>query len=191
MCALSTREHPALIPIYINGRLFHGLPDTGASSSCLDPSIPALFHFPITPVTGRVKMADVTVQSHRIGTVDITAEIMLPCSDTRVRFTHTFEVFPVFEYDKGYHFIIGRDMLLALCPDGLPPTWMMPDSHVKQPTFHDTAASAVVTTSTSSSAPTSSSPIDGASIHFNRVEFINEHSSAGLDKSNETGICCI
>ncbi len=62
-CALSTREHPALIPIYING----DLPDTGASSSCLDPAIPAKFALTITPVKGRVQMADVTVQYHPPG----------------------------------------------------------------------------------------------------------------------------
>ncbi len=178
LCALSTREHPALIPIYIQGQLFHGLPDTGASSSCLDPSIPIRFGLTITPVKGKVKMADVTVQSDRIGTVDITAELMLPYSDTHIMFTHAFEVFPVYEYDKGYHFIIGRDMLFPLCRDGLPPTWFTPDSHVKAPTFHNATPSSVVTTSISSatsSAPTSSSLVAVSPVHFNRVEFINAH----------------
>ena len=113
VCSLNINDHPLLLPITINGQTFYGLPDTGASSSCLDPLLPALFGLTITPVKGKVKNADVRVVSDRIGTCDITGEITVPDSydnPVKVIMKHTYEVFPVFEADKGYHFIFGRDI---------------------------------------------------------------------------------
>ena len=67
VCSLNINDHPLLLLITINGQTFYGLPDTGASSSCLDPLLPALFGLTITPVKGKVKNADVRVVSDRIG----------------------------------------------------------------------------------------------------------------------------
>jgi hypothetical protein len=55
-----------------------------------------------------VKLANVNVQTERIGTCDITADIIIPDNNKSITFDHTFDVFPVFEYEKVYHFKIGR-----------------------------------------------------------------------------------
>ena len=154
--SLSVNDHPTLLPIYIQGQLFYGLPDTGASSSCLDPLLPAKFGLTITPVTGMVKLANVNIQTERIGTCDITADIIIPDNNKMIKFDHTFDVFPVFEYDKGYHFIIGRDILYPLFHQGLSSSLFAPDPHVKLPRFHDVSLSSLVDSISSTTMSTSS-----------------------------------
>src|SRR6478672_6314867 len=86
---------------------------------------------------GKVKTADVRIRSDRIGTCDITAEIVLPDNNAKVKYTHTYEVFPIFEQEQGYHFIIGRDVLGPLFINGMSSSLFSPDPHVKLPTFYD------------------------------------------------------
>jgi hypothetical protein len=192
--ALSTHDHPTLLPIYIQGHLFYGLPDTGASSSCLDPLLPAKFGFTITPVTGMVKLANVNVQTERIGTCDITADIIIPDNNKSITFDHTFDVYPVFEYDKGYHFIIGRDILYPLFHQGLSSSLFTPDSHVTLPRFHDVSLSSLVDSISSTSRDfdasgrvpshennahtshlSSRNKNNISTISFNRLDFISSH----------------
>ena len=182
VCSLNISEHPILLPITIQGHLFYGLPDTGASSSCLDPLIPAKFGLKITPVKGKVKMADVNVQSDRIGTCDMTVEITIPDNNIKVKLDHTYEVFPVFEKDKGYHFIIGRDILGPLFHKGLSPSLFLPDAHVKLPVFHDDALAAVVNSMRPVDTPShTSQSISTSTIQFNRLEFVDHSDIIDID----------
>ena len=195
ICSLNINDHPLLLPIVIQGQTFYGLPDTGASSSCLDPLLPALFGLTITPVKGKVKNADVRVQSDRIGTCDITGEITVPDSSDnqiKIKMKHTYEVFPVYEADKGYHFIFGRDILWPIFRKGLAPSLFTPDSHVKLPEFEDETLSAVVnalkTTFTTNNDTTSlQSSVNASTIHFNRLDIVDDSDVIYID-ANQSSI---
>ena len=198
VCSLNVNDHPVLLPIKIHDQLFYGLVDTGASSSCLDPLLPAKFGLKITPVNGKVKNADVRLQSDRIGTCDISAEITIPDIDYRtvrfnvpddpvtdkiVKLTHTFDVFPVYDRDSGYHFIIGRDILGPLFPHGIPPEYSTPDSHVKLPVFEDKHYSNVVN-SMRLSAPVNNGKHISTSlstVRFNSLTFVDNSDIVLID----------
>ena len=186
VCSLDVSEHPTLLPIIIQGQLFYGLPDTGASSSCLDPLIPAKFGLTITPVKGKVKTADVRIRSDRIGTCDITAEIVIPDNNAKVKFSHTYEVFPIYEQEQGYHFIIGRDILGPLFNKGMSSSLYNPDPHVKLPTFYDENLAAVVnsminTQSCKTTTPTST--INTSTLRFNCL-VINDTVNIDINQSS-------
>ena len=182
--SMSTNTSPLrnLLPISIQGKQFYGLADTGASSSCLDPLIPVMFNLKISPEQGRVKLADVTLVSNRLGTCDITAEITIPDTNTKVSFDHTFEIVPIFDRDNGYHFIIGRDILGPLFHQGLSSSLFTPDPHVKLPIFHDSSLAAIVSSmrSNNDSIINSSSTNNISSVNLNRIDissntvFMNE-----------------
>ena len=183
-----------LLPITIQGQTFYGLPDTGASSSCLDPLLPAMFGLTVTPVRGKVKNADVRVQSNRIGTCDITGEITIPHSSdgpVKVKVKHTYEVFPIYETEKGYHFIFGRDILYPMFSKGLSPSLFTPDSHVKLPEFEDESLAAVVNSlrttfmSNSVTNTSSSSSIVTSTVTFNCLDTINVDSDKASIIDNE------
>ena len=158
----------------------------------LDPLLPAKFGLTITPVTGKVKLANVNIQTERIGTCDITADIIIPDNNKMIKFDHTFEVFPVFEYDKGYHFIIGRDILYPLFHQGLSSSLFAPDPHVKLPRFHDVSLSSLVDSITSTTMSTSSTSVTNtiSSISFNRLDFINSHNH-DIVHINQHQICTV
>ena len=192
ICSLDVNEHPLLLPITIQGKTFYGLPDTGASSSCLDPLIPALFGLSITPVKGKVKNADVRVQSDRIGTCDIAGTITIPHSSahlTKVKLKHTFEVFPVYEADKGYHFLFGRDILWPIFNKGLDPSLFTPDSHIKLPEFEDETLAAVVDSLKSTLAVNSlhTSSLTASTVHLNPFRVIDVSDVINIDV-NQTSI---
>ena len=171
LCSLSVNDKKTLLPIYINGELFFGLPDTGASSSCIDLSLTKRLNIPIIKVKGKILVADINHQPDRIGQCNITAKIMIPNNNNMILFQHTFEVFPIFEKDKGYHFMIGRDILSSFFANDLPSSLFAVDPHVKTPTIIDEHSSITHTSS-------SSSPINVSSVLMKRFEIINDHDSA-------------
>jgi hypothetical protein len=143
--ATSTLTAPRTVTIIVAGTKYLGLVDTGACSTCVDPLIPVTYGLTVTPVKGKVRMADVNVVASRIGTCTITAAIERDDSSLAT-FTHSFEVLPLFDRNKGYHFIIGRDLLYPVFHRGLSPSYFMPDSHVCLPSFDDPLLADIVTT---------------------------------------------
>ena len=143
--ASSTFTAPLTLTLVIADTKYLGLVDTGACSSCVDPLIPVTYGLSVTPVKGKVRMADVNVVSSRIGTCSIQATIVRD-DNTAVTCTHLFEVLPLFDRNKGYHFIIGRDILYPLFHHGMSASYFMPDSHVSLPSFDDPLLADIVDT---------------------------------------------
>ena len=90
-----------------------------------------------------------------------------------IKLDHTFEAFPVFEYDKGYHFNIGHDILYPLFHAGLSSSLFVPDPHVKLPHFHDESLSTFVNT-LAPTIPIATTPTT-SSISLNRLDVVQSH----------------
>ena len=61
----------------------------------------------------------------------------MPNTNELVTLDHSYDIFPIFDRDQGYHFIIGRDILGPLFHNGLCSSLFLPDPHVKLPNFYD------------------------------------------------------
>jgi hypothetical protein len=192
VCSLDFDAHPVLMPITIQGQTFYGLADTGASSSCVDPLIPAMFGFNITPIKGTVYNADVRVQSPRIGTCIISADLTIADTDNQmvlynpddrvkqVKFKQKFDVFPVYDKNSGHHFLIGRDILGPLFHKGIPPEYSVPDAHVELPEFEDPYYDNIVNSMRSRTSNSSSDSLSVSSIRFNTLTFTGSLDSVDI-----------
>jgi hypothetical protein len=104
----------------VEHQFYSTLLDTGASVSFIDPKLADQLKLPITPLTGKVRLAQAGTTADRIGTVDLSfAAVMRVGSKLESQpMAHTFEVMPL--DDDQYQFIMGTDLIAKFFPDSIP-----------------------------------------------------------------------
>lgn len=130
------------IALRVDGVMYRGLVDTGACTTCVDTFIPIFHRLAVTPAEGSVRMANVNSVTQRLGTCRASVDII--AHGCVIHFTHAFEVLPLYDRHKSYHFIIGRDVLYPLFHDGLSSRFFKPDAHSALPEFADPHFAAIV-----------------------------------------------
>ena len=109
------------------------LVDTGSSNSFIDSSLAAFLNLHITPVTGTVRLATSNAAVNRVGITDaLDVSAVYPLLDlnqhTSIKLSHQFDVMSL-DVDR-HEFIIGRDLLPMLFPDGIPYLFYAPAAAV-------------------------------------------------------------
>ena len=109
--------------LLVHGRMYSTLIDTGAEVSFADAPLVTSLSVPITPsAPGRkIRLAHADVLIDRCGSapLDATALFSSPAREA-ISFRCVFELMPVRTADNEHHFIIGRDLIPVLFPQGLP-----------------------------------------------------------------------
>jgi hypothetical protein len=157
----SISSHSPVI-IVIDSKRYQALVDTGACTTCVDPLIPVTHGLTVSQVQGHVRMADINAVSSRIGTCTTSIQVIIPNRSTII-LSHTFEILPLFDRYKGYHFILGRDLLYPLFHNGLSSSFFLPDLNSRLPQFEDPSLSSIVDAFKSLSQAASPSPSSSSS----------------------------
>ena len=107
----------------VNGRLYSTLVDSGAEVSFADFLLITSWAIAITPPVpgGKIRLAHADIFTDRSGSVELDATALFPCSDREaISFRCRFETMPIHGVGNEHHFIIGRDLIPVLFPEGIP-----------------------------------------------------------------------
>ena len=103
--------------------VYNSLPDSGATVSFIDETLVNELKLPIeaTKTEGNIRMAHANLLAKRIGQVKLNVLALFPGTNrTTINIVHPFEVLPLKEKSKDYHFVIGTDLIPILFPNGIP-----------------------------------------------------------------------
>jgi hypothetical protein len=108
----------------VNNRKFTTLIDTGAGVSFIDADLARELKLNIIPSIGEISLASSTTKVQRQGLIELPFIAMIGKSDLNASNTdikvmkHKFELLKL--DTSEHHFIIGRDLLPTLFPNGMP-----------------------------------------------------------------------
>jgi RNase H-like domain found in reverse transcriptase/Integrase core domain/Integrase zinc binding domain/Chromo (CHRromatin Organisation MOdifier) domain/Reverse transcriptase (RNA-dependent DNA polymerase) len=106
-----------------NGRVYSTLVDTGAEISFADAPLVTSLGVPTVPAQqgGKVRLAHADIFTDRSGSAELDVTALFPSADRKaVQLRCAFELMPVHGPGIDYHFIVGRDLIRVLFPEGLP-----------------------------------------------------------------------
>jgi hypothetical protein len=109
--------------VKLNGLVYSTLVDTGAEVSFADAPLVMSWGIPIVPPQegGKVRLAHADIFTDRFGSAELDVTALFPSSDREaISFRCPFELMPIHGVGNDYHFIIGRDLIRVLFPEGLP-----------------------------------------------------------------------
>jgi RNase H-like domain found in reverse transcriptase/Integrase core domain/Chromo (CHRromatin Organisation MOdifier) domain/Integrase zinc binding domain/Reverse transcriptase (RNA-dependent DNA polymerase)/Retrotransposon gag protein len=113
------------IMIFLNDQLFKALVDSGADLTLIDEALCKELKLKVTATNGIIHLAHANVSVPRIGHTELDVTFLFPCTERKaIHGTRRFEVLPIHDKKndhKDYHFIIGKDLLPVLFPDGCLP----------------------------------------------------------------------
>jgi hypothetical protein len=112
-----------VVYLLVNGRMYSSFVDTGAEPSYADASLISSLSVPITPpvLGSKIRLAHADVLTDRSGSVELDATALFSSPEREaISFRCKFELMPIHRADNEYHFIIGRDLIPLLFPQGLP-----------------------------------------------------------------------
>lgn len=112
------------VMLLVKDRVYNTLVDTGASCSFMDVTLFKDLGYALIPAPPGtvVKLAHTGITVPRIGCARMDATVLYPHSDRNVlTITHEWEIMAVREDGKDYDFIIGRDLLPYVFPEGSTP----------------------------------------------------------------------
>ena len=197
--------------LVVDNNNFTTLLDTGADVSFIDSSLVSRLNLSVTPTEGTVNLAHINIKAPRIGTCVLKFTAMFPCTDmSPIEKEHIFEILPLYAPDqqKGYHFILGTDLIHELFPDGIPlvfvpkPTAVIPSKYsasslvVGSPVSlddigntNDTGVGSVPDSELPSRVVLSTPPDLSTEYAINRSSILNRLSSILTINENLTGFC--
>lgn len=115
--------------VKFNGCVYSTLIDTGAEVSFADAPLVTSWGIPIVPPQqgGKVRLAKADIFTDRVGSAEIDVTALFPSSDrTAITLRCAFELMPIKGVGNDYHFIIGRDLIPVLFPEGSLPFAYLP-----------------------------------------------------------------
>ncbi|HVX00524.1 MAG TPA: reverse transcriptase family protein, partial [Candidatus Babeliaceae bacterium] len=114
------------VMIMLKGMIFNTLVDTGAEISCIDEELVKELKLPVGLSKFKsfiMAHSGVTVSS--IGSVFVDVTVLFPSYKRETISTQfLFEVLPVHSDTADHHFILGRDLILKVFPNGIPPEYI-------------------------------------------------------------------
>jgi hypothetical protein len=109
--------------VKVDGCVYSTLVDTGAEVSFADARLVTSWCVPIVPPQqgGKIRLAHADIFTDRSGSAELDVTALFPSSDrTAITIRSVFELMPINGGGNDYHFIIGRDLIRVLFPEGLP-----------------------------------------------------------------------
>ena len=146
----------------LNNRVYSTLIDTGASCSFIDESLVKELGLPIIapPIGSTVSLAHSGHIVDRMGSVLVNATVLYPHTGRQaIPVNHQFEIFPLCSDNTGQPFYMGRDLLLTLFPEGIPPEYYTDNNSIRASCVHQQLCSANVVE------PASMADTDASSFH--------------------------
>jgi hypothetical protein len=107
----------------VRGRVYSTLVDSGAEVSFADSPLVTSLAIAITAAVpgSKIRLAHADMFTDRSGSVELDATALFPCCDREaVSFRCRFEIMPIHGAGNDHHFIIGRDLIRVLFPQGIP-----------------------------------------------------------------------
>jgi transposase InsO family protein len=117
----------------VQDKVFNTLVDTGATTSFIDESLVKELQLKIEPssANSRIGLAQANLSTARIGRIRLDEfSAIFPLADRKlITVTHTFEVLPIKDQNKDYHFVVGSDLIPLFFPEGIPLCYVPPSSN--------------------------------------------------------------
>ena len=153
-------DEPKEVYIYLSSSnsYYRSLLDTGALVTAMDQKLHTALEIPLIPAVGggMIHGAIASFTAPRYGSAEVSLEFLFPgSSKAPIKLENTLlEVFPIRTPHADYDFIIGRDLLPTLFPEGLPTAYYGHESYANPQSMVNVASTDISVVAPSSSPST-------------------------------------